>query len=556
MESTPATTREDTSETASNGSAARIATPSPHRAASAADRVSTATTGRSAPAPGPQPPVSRGWGIPLAVLVAGMFMSILDISIVNVAMASMSKDFGTSTEDMQWISTAYSLAEGVVVPASAWLGARFGLKRLYIWSLVLFTIGSALCGMAGGLESLIGFRVLQAIPGGVIPVTCLTILYRIVPKTQIGAAMGVYGVGIAVAPALGPALGGYLVEHFSWRTIFFINLPVGILGAIAGIFVLANFPAERNKPFDLPGFLCIAGALVSLLLAIEEGHDWGWTSYPVVMLFLVAIILLALFVVIELAVEHPLLDLRMFKTRTFDISLLLIVAIMVGMFAVTLYVPLFLQNIQGLSALNAGLDLLPQAVVMALTMSVGGQLYDRFGARLPAIIGLLLVGSGLTLLSQITPDIPRSTLILGMCVMSAGVGLGMIPVMTSGVSSLPGEFSDMGSAVNTLVQRMSSSIGIALFTVMSTHDRDQLLVDRSGLMAGSGTNANSSIVEYGQKGQIELNQLWQQVQANVQAHAYGSVFTIAAIIAFAGAALAFLMPSGRPAGGSGNVAIH
>jgi EmrB/QacA subfamily drug resistance transporter len=556
MESMPATTRGDTSETASDGSAARVAAPSPRRAATAADRVSTATTGPSASAPGPQPPTSRGWGIPLAVLVAGMFMSILDISIVNVAMASMSKDFGTSTEDMQWISTAYSLTEGVVVPVSAWVGARFGLKRVYIWSLVLFTVGSALCGMAGGLGSLIGFRVLQAIPGGIIPVTCLTILYRIVPKEKIGAAMGVYGVGVAVAPALGPALGGYLVEHFSWRTIFFINLPVGILGTIAGIFVLTNFPAERNKPFDLPGFLCIGGALVALLLAIEEGDDWGWTSYPVVMLFLIAATLLALFVVVELAVEHPLLDLRMFKTRTFVVSLLLIVAMMVGMFVVTLYVPLFLQNIQGLSALNAGLDLLPQAVVMALTMSVGGQLYDRFGARWPAIIGLLLVGTGMMLLSQITPDIPRSSLILGMCVMSAGVGLGMMPVMTGGVSSVPAQFSDMGSAVNTLVQRLSSSLGIALFTVMSTHDRDQLLVDRSGLMAGSGANANSGIVEYGQKGQLELYQLWQQVQGNVQAYAYGSVFIIAGIIAFAGVALAFFLPSGRPAAGSGNVAIH
>ncbi len=547
MESMPATAREDALEAASDGSAPRVATRSPQRAPRTADRV---------PSAAPEPSPSRGWGIPLAVLVAGMFMSILDISIVNVAMASMSKDFGTSTEDMQWISTAYSLTEGVVVPVSAWVGARFGLKRVYIWSLVLFTVGSALCGMAGGLESLIGFRILQAIPGGIIPVTCLTILYRIVPKAQIGAAMGVYGVGVAVAPALGPALGGYLVEHFSWRTIFFINLPVGILGTIAGIFVLANFPAERNKPFDLPGFLCIAGALVSLLLAIEEGDDWGWTSYPVVMLFLVAITLLAVFVVIELAVENPLLDLRMFKTRTFVASLLLIVAIMVGMFASTLYVPLFLQNIQGLSALNAGLDLLPQALVMGVTMMLGGQLYDRFGARGPAIIGLLLVGTGLILLSQITADIPRSSLILGMCVMSAGVGLGMMPVMTGGVSSLPGQYSDMGSAVNTLVQRMSSSLGIALFTVMSTHDRDQLLIDRSGLMAGSGANAHSGIVEYGQKGQTELYQLWQQVQGNVQAHAYSSVFVIAGTIAFAGAALAFLMPSGRPAAGSGNVAVH
>jgi EmrB/QacA subfamily drug resistance transporter len=536
MESMPATARE----------APRVVTKSPQPAA---DRVRSAV-------PEPQPPASKGWGLPLAVLVAGMFMSILDISIVNVAMASMSKDFGTSTEDMQWISTAYSLSEGVVVPISAWVGARFGLKRVYIWSLVLFTVGSVLCGLAGDLGSLIGFRVLQAIPGGIIPVTCLTILYRIVPKEKIGAAMGVYGVGVAVAPAIGPALGGYLVEHFSWRTIFFINVPVGILGTIAGIFVLTSFAAERNKPFDLPGFLCIGGALVALLLAIEEGDDWEWNSYPIVMLFLLGAILLALFVVIELSVEHPLLDLRMFRTRTFVVSLLLIVAMMVGMFVVMLYIPVFLQNVQGLNALNAGLDLLPQAVVMAFAMAVGGQLYDRLGARGPAVVGLLLVGTGMMLLSRITPDIPRSSLILGMCVMSAGMGLALMPAMTGGVSALPGRYSDMGSAMNTLVQRLASSIGLALFTVASTHDRDQLLQDRSGLMAGSGANANSGVAAYGEQGQLELYQLYQQVQANVQAHAYSTVFVVAGSIAFAGAVLAFLLPAGRPAAGSGNIAVH
>jgi predicted MFS family arabinose efflux permease len=274
------------------------------------------------------------------------------------------------------------------------------------------------------------------------------------------------------------------------------------------------------------------------------------------MLFLLGAILLALFVVIELAVEHPLLDLRMFRTRTFVVSLLLIVAMMVGMFVVMLYVPVFLQNIQGLNALHAGLDLLPQAVVMALAMSVGGQLYDRMGARLPAIVGLLLVGTGMMLLSRITPDIPRSSLILGMCVMSAGMGLALMPAMTGGVSALPGRYSDMGSAMNTLVQRLASSIGLALFTVASTHDRDQLLQDRSGLMAGSGANAYSGIEAYGQQGQFELYQLWQQVQANVQAHAYSTVFVTAGTIAFAGVALAFLLPAGRPAAGSGSVAIH
>src|SRR5919106_4854166 len=232
-----------------------------------------------------EPAQEPGWGLPLAVLITGMFMSILDLSIVNVAIPSIRTDLGADIESIQWISTAYSLTEGVMVPASAWLGARFGLKRLYIALIVLFSISSLLCALSTGLSGLIAFRILQAIPGGVLPVTCMTILFRIVPKEKLGAAMGMYGLGIVVAPGIGPTLGGYLVENVDWRAIFYINVPVGILGAIAAVVVLKKFPAEPSRPFDFVGFICIAGSLFSLLLALEEGDHWGWTSYPTVMLF-------------------------------------------------------------------------------------------------------------------------------------------------------------------------------------------------------------------------------------------------------------------------------
>jgi EmrB/QacA subfamily drug resistance transporter len=162
-----------------------------------------------------------------------MFMSVLDISIVNVAIPTMQKDFGVTTDEIQWVATAYSLALGVVVPVSAYCADRFGPTRVYNLSLLGFAAGSALCGLAWNLNSMIVFRVFQAIPGGVLPVVTLTILYRIVPKERIGAAMGMYGLGIIVAPAVGPTLGGYLVEYVDWRLIFFINVPVGVIGTIA-----------------------------------------------------------------------------------------------------------------------------------------------------------------------------------------------------------------------------------------------------------------------------------------------------------------------------------
>jgi EmrB/QacA subfamily drug resistance transporter len=537
----------------------------------ATEEVSTASSDRLPPPsqPPPTPPPSepprptttpaaaaRGWGLPLVVLIAGVFMSVLDTSIVNIALPSMQKDFGVSTERVQWISTVYSLTEGVVVPASAWLGARFGLKRVYVWALVLFTAASALCGLAGSLDSLIAFRIVQAIPGGIMPVICQTILFRIVPREKMGAAMGLYGVGVVVAPAIGPALGGYLIDYVDWRAIFYINLPIGILGAIAGLVVLTKIPAERDRPFDLVGFSCIASALFALLLALEEGTSWGWTSYPILILFAAAINLLALFVVVELQVKHPMLDVRVFKIWPFVNSLLLIAAMMFGLFVVMFYIPLFLQNIQILSAFDAGLVLLPQGLVMGVLMPFAGALYDKFGARWLATIGLALTGSGILMLSRLNVDIPRGELRLGTIVMAAGLGLAMMPIMTGGLSSLPSEFSGAGNAFNTLAQRVSSALGLAMITAMVTADRAQFWADRSGLLIGSGANADPRIVEMQQQGQSGLIPLWQELSNQVQAQAYSHAFVVTGCVVLAGAALAFLLRSGRPAAGADKPMAH
>jgi EmrB/QacA subfamily drug resistance transporter len=505
-----------------------------------------------AAAPPPAPPAT-GWGLPLAVLITGMFMSVLDLSIVNVAIPSIRRDLGASIDSVQWISTAYSLTEGVMVPASAWLGARFGLKRLYVALIVLFTIASLLCALSSGLSGLIGFRILQAIPGGVLPVTCMTILFRIVPKEKLGAAMGMYGLGIVVAPGIGPTLGGYLVEHTNWRMIFLINVPVGILGAIAAGLWLTKFPAEKNRPFDYVGFLCIAASLFSLLLALEEGDHWGWTDYRTVMLFLGAAVFMALFIVVELHVEHPVLDIRVFKYWPYVNSLLLISAMSIGLFAVLFYVPSFLQDAQGWTPLNTGLTLLPQAIAMALLMPFAGLLYDKIGARWPAVVGLALVGGGILLLSRINVDITRGELILGMVVMATGMALGMMPIMTGGLSVLPPEVSDSGSAFNTLIQRVSSALGLAMMTALVQDNSATFLADRSALLE-SGSSAQ--LTELQQQGTTGLLPLYEEISGQVQAAAYSSGFFIAGSLTLVGVVLALFLRSGKPAGGGDRPVAH
>jgi EmrB/QacA subfamily drug resistance transporter len=518
--------------------------------------------GGSRPAPPPKTPVgdplppappATGWGLPLAVLITGMFMSVLDLSIVNVAIPSIRRDLGASIESVQWISTAYSLTEGVMVPASAWLGARFGLKRLYVALIVLFTIASLLCAVSTGLGGLIGFRILQAIPGGVLPVTCMTILFRIVPKEKLGAAMGMYGLGIVVAPGIGPTLGGYLVEHTNWRMIFLINVPVGILGAIAAALWLTKFPAEKSKPFDFIGFGCIAASLFSLLLALEEGDNWGWTDYRTVMLFIAAAVFMALFIVVELHVEHPVLDVRIFKYWPFVNSLLLISAMSIGLFAVLFYVPSFLQDAQGWTPLNTGITLLPQALAMMLLMPFAGVLYDKIGARVPAVVGLALVGSGILLLSRINVDITRGELIVGMVVMATGMALGMMPIMTGGLSVLPPEVADSGSAFNTLVQRVSAALGLAMMTALVQDNSAQYMADRSTLLeAGS----SPQLTEVQQQGLTGVLPLYEEVAGQVQASAYGSGFFIAGSLTLVGVFLALFLRSGKPSDGADRPVAH
>ena len=485
----------------------------------------------------------RGWALPLVVLVAGMFMSVLDTSIVNVAVPTIQNAFGATTDEVQWIATAYTLALGVVVPLSAWLSDRYGATVVYIISLLAFAAGSALCGVAWSLESLVAFRIVQAIPGGILPVVSLAILYRIVPREQLGAAMGLYGLGIIVAPAVGPTLGGYLVEYVDWRLIFFINVPVGVLGAGAAVAVLPRFGPTRRARFDVLGFLAIAVGLFSLLLALSEGQDWGWTSLPTVGLACLGLICLALFVVIELEVDEPLLNVRVFRYWPFTNSLLIISTLSVGLFTVLFYIPVYLQQAQGMGAFEAGFVLLPQALIMAVLMPIAGRLYDRIGPRWPAFVGLLICAGGTYLLRDLTPVTSHTEIALLLALRAAGMGLAMMPVMTGGLASVPISEVNSGSAFNNVVQRTAAALGLAILIAVVTATQAQMLADRSALM---GSDTPVPTLGTGQEGRtLGLLLTYQQTSNMSFVEALDNLMVINTVITLIGAALALLLRSGK-----------
>lgn len=494
---------------------------------------------------------SGGWRLPLMVLIVGSFMSVLDTSIVNVAISRLQNEFGVTTDEVQWVANGYTLTLAVVVPLSSWLSDRFGLSRLYIVSLLGFGAGSALCGLADTFNMLVAFRIVQALAGGILPVITLSILYRIVPRDKIGTAMGLYGLGVIVAPGIGPSLGGYLVEYVSWRLIFYINVPIAILGAIAAVMVLPRFPAGGAGRFDVFGFLTVATGLFTLLLALSEGQTWKWSSYKVLILITVSVLALALFVVIELEVDEPLLNVRVFRYWPFTNSLLLISVLSIGLFAVLFYIPLFLQQALMLDSFTAGLTLLPQAFVMAILMPISGRLYDRIGPRWPAITGLLIVAVSTYQMHHITLDTSRDQIIWLLGFRAVGLGIGIMPIFTSGLASIPPAMVSQGSAFNNVVRQASSSLGVAAFTALLTLHQAQLFAGRAALLPD-----NTPTPHLGPPGTpdwLGVYALYQQTQLRVFADAIDWLFVIVAILTAGGVILAAFLRSGpAPASPTGS----
>ena len=505
-----------------------------------------------AEAPEPVERAARGWLIPLAVLIVGSFMSILDTSIVNVAIPRMQIDLSASISDIEWVVTGYTLALGVIVPISGWLGLRLGQTRLYVLSMFGFAFGSALCGLAWDLDSMIAFRVLQALPGGALPVVTLIVLYQIVPPEKIGVAMGFYGLGIVLAPAIGPTLGGYLVEYVDWRLIFFINLPIGIVGAVLALIVFPRHHPTTWPKLDVWGFVTVAYALFAVLLAFSKGEDWGWTGYRILGLFVSAALSFALFVVIELEVDTPLLDLRIFRSLAYSQSLLLLGLGVAGLFSSLYFLPQYLQRVQGLRELDSGLVMLPASLVLVVLMPAAGRLYDRIGPRYPIAVGMAVMGYGSYLLAHITPNTPRLDVEMWLVIRNVGIGLCLMPIITAGVSALPGTLTAAGSTMNNVVQRVAASVAIAVFGSLNAGEGAQLMADRgalasqallSGAARGLPQAAATAVARHDP---TALAGVYRELVKAVTTETYANVFAVVALLCAGGAVVGLTMRSGRP----------
>lgn len=407
--------------------------------------------------------------IAISVVIVGTFMAVLDSSIVNVAIPKMMTIFRASTEEIEWILTGYMLTMSVVIPLTGYLGDRFGLKKLYIFALTVFTIGSALCGLATSTETMVAARVVQAIGGGMIMPVGMAMIYKLVPIEKRGLALGIWGISAMAAPAIGPTLSGYIIQYMNWRLIFTLNIPVGVVGVTLAIILLKETPINKDKTFDLFGAITCAVGLFSLLLALSKGNSEGWTSAYILGLFTLAVISLISFIYIELHHKNPLLDLRILKVFPYGLSMIISIITTVGMYGALFLMPIYIQNLRGYTPMQSGMLMLPAAIVTGIMMPISGRLFDKFGAKWITIIGLSILTVASYLLSTLTLKTSYNTVMVIMMVRGIGMGLALMPAQTAGMNAIPRELSGRATALNSTIKQVAGSFGIAILTTILGH---------------------------------------------------------------------------------------
>lgn len=402
----------------------------------------------------------------LVAIVIGTFAAVLNASLLNVALPNMVSVFGSTTQTMQWVLTGYMLSSAVVIPMSGFLGDRFGYKKVLLLSLAGFTVGSLFCGLAWSEGSIIAFRIIQGVAGGLIMPIGMSMIYMIIPRHQIGMALGIWGIASMSAPAIGPTLSGYIIEYFNWRMLFFLTIPIGILAVFMGMILLKETQPKKDASFDKAGAILSIFAFGSILLALSKGQTEGWTSLYIVSLLFVGIFSLILLVWVETGKQQPLMDLRLFKIPEFSLSVLTSGLVTMGMYGGIFLTPIYLQNIQGLSPIDTGLVLMPQSIAMALMMPVSGKLFDKFGVIPLGLVGLTLIGVTTYDLHLLEVDTPNHWLDVVLTIRGMGIGLCMMPLSTVGMNAVPRPILGRASSLSNVIRQVLGSLAIAVCTAI------------------------------------------------------------------------------------------
>ena len=406
----------------------------------------------------------------LGAVSLGLFMIMLDNTVVNVALPSIQQSLGLSLSELEWVVAGYALTFAALMLTGGKLADLLGRRRIFVAGLVVFTLASLACGLAGSAEVLIGARVVQGIGAAMMNPATLSIITATFPPKQRGTAIGIWAGVSALALAIGPLVGGLLSEHVDWSWIFFVNVPVGIIAiAAAYAFIDESRDTSRDQRPDVPGLVTSGIGLFALTYALIEANTHGWGSTRILGAFAIAAVSLAAFVVLELRQRRPMLDLTLFRNATFSGANVAMLLVALAMFGVFFYVSLYVQQILGYSPVEAGASFLPATILIAVLAPQVGRMVDRIGSRWLTGTGMLLLALSLVLFSRLGTGSSYWDILPGLVVMGVGMALTMTPTTAAAMGSVPRDQAGVGSAVLNSMRQVGGSLGIAVTGAIVAH---------------------------------------------------------------------------------------
>jgi EmrB/QacA subfamily drug resistance transporter len=404
------------------------------------------------------------------VVVLGAIMSILDVTVVSVALPTFQREFHATYATVAWTMTAYTLALATVIPISGWAADRFGTKRLYLTSIVLFVAGSALCSMAPGIAELITFRAIQGLGGGMLMPVGMTIMTRAAGPDRVGRVMAVLGVPMLLGPIAGPILGGWLIQAASWHWIFLINVPIGVIAFLFSFRVLPKDQPQPSEAFDFLGMLLLSPGLALFLYGVSSIPSAGTIKAAKVLIpAIIGLVLVIGFVLHALRKAHPLIDLRLFRNRNLTVAVVTITLFVVAFMGSMLLFPSYFLQVRGETTLNAGLLLAPQGLGAMLMMPIAGRFTDRTGPGKLVLVGIVLIAAGMGVFTQVTASSSYVLLLSALFVMGMGMGMTMMPIMSAALATLTDHQIARGSTMMNIIQQTAGSIGTAVMSVILTN---------------------------------------------------------------------------------------
>ncbi|MGE6261173.1 MDR family MFS transporter [Heyndrickxia sporothermodurans] len=433
----------------------------------------------------------------IAILFIGAFVSFLNNSLLNVALPSIMtdlkiKDYST----VQWLSTGYMLVSGILIPASAFLLTRFSNRSLFITSMAIFTLGTALSAFAPNFGVLLTGRMIQAAGSSVMGPLLMNVMLISFPREKRGAAMGVFGLVMITAPAIGPTLSGYIVEYYDWRVLFEMILPLAVISLLLAIWKLQNVMKQnKDAKLDYSSVILSSIGFGGLLYGFSSASSDGWTDVIVLTTLIVGAIALIAFIVRQVKMEVPLLDLRVYKYPMFALGSVIAIVNAVAMFSGMILTPAYVQNVRGISPLDSGLMMLPGAIMMGIMSPITGKLFDKFGPRMLAVVGLAITAISTYMLANLQIDSSYTYIILVYTLRMFGMSMVMMPIMTNGLNQLPTHLNPHGTAVNNTAQQVSGSIGTAvLVTIMNSVTKTEANSLMTGVDPTTLTTAKQAIL--------------------------------------------------------------